>query len=734
MARTKQTSRRRPQHLGKVLQPHFQPHFQPVRAQHRAMVAAKPGAESGAKPGAESGAESGAKSGAESGAKSGAESGAKSGARHVAISRALPQPIRAFRIPVSKAELPMAQWDARAPHRIHYGVPELINYGARDSSQLACLRVPAVKDGKLIGYVPLPSRYLSSWLYLCYCVEHWLAIWKCWDGESKKKQRKTKKTNIKIQRKRTDLINTSRKNAGARFLQAMVARRMVLEECIANGVNDDRIESLDEFLIRNYRDWLFLEFDELPDDAHKYLEADPLYARNKKLFETGWDVKEDNISLSISQAGDAWMLGGLDLTEMFKKEMNLALKELTKGGEMVDITHDQNAELPDKWHESHEPPIRFMSERKEEFIRNGFTLDEPLVFLYYCLQDDEEIERESFLREIMDMLPNDETRQQWSLRVDKLFDGEMKWDDFSNLVGDELDLELAQRVNSMGPESDNPFLKMDARIAVRAYLRNLQNNPNNAADIFRKSISRFSDPDAKDSKLWGWVMKKVKANTVITTLQSAHSHRLKWLNSRKGKRSVTLPNATGKTNHVQQHSSASVSDTRPTPPADVMSSDMNVDQAEETSRGHSFDTENNIVLDRGQHSGVQSQGDPLTTSTTPPNHTPDAMVEYQDDSPSTPAQEDDQLTGDDDIAPESLFSLVAMQQAINAFSCDGISFNELRNILLTDTPLIHVNTIHEALQTLSPERADKKTLQTLLKTLLGEEALAKGAVDRASMN
>lgn len=51
----------------------------------------------------------------------------------------------------------------------------------------------------------------------------------------------------------------------------------------------------------------------------------------------------------------------------------------------------------------------------------------------------------------MDMLPNDETRQQWSLRVDKLFDGEMKWDDFSNLVGDELDLELAQRVNSMGP-------------------------------------------------------------------------------------------------------------------------------------------------------------------------------------------------------------------------------------------------------------------------------------------
>jgi hypothetical protein len=223
----------------------LQPRLKPVREQHRAMIAAK----------------------------------------HAAISKALPQPISNFRIPVTKAELPMDQWDARAPHRVHYGVPELINYGARSTGQLEFLRVPAMKDRRILGYVPLPTRYRSSWVYLCYCVEYWLAVWKCWDSESNTNK---KQKNRKTQQGRAGLIETSRKNAGARFLQAMVARRTVLEECMANGVNDDRIKSLDEFIIRNYRDWLFLEFHELPHDARKYLEVDPLHAANKKLLGKGF--------------------------------------------------------------------------------------------------------------------------------------------------------------------------------------------------------------------------------------------------------------------------------------------------------------------------------------------------------------------------------------------------------------------------------------------------------------
>ncbi|KAG1817299.1 uncharacterized protein BJ212DRAFT_1299431 [Suillus subaureus] len=331
MPRIKKIGRQR--HGGTVLQPHFKP----VHKQYRAMTAAK------------------------------------SAAKHAAISGALPQPIRDFRIPVTKAELSMDQWDARAPHRIHYGVPELISYGAGDAGQLEFLRVPAMKDQRILGYVLLPARYRSSWVYLCYCVEYWLAVWKCWDGESKKHQ-KQKKT--KAQQERAVLIDTSRKNAGARFLQAMVARRIVLEECVANGVNDERIKSLDEFLIRDHRDWLFVEFDELPDDADIYLEADPLHPENKKIFETGWGVNVNDISMMLGQADDAWMSKGLDLSVMFKKEMDAALKRLRDGGEEVHITHDENAELPDRWHESHEPPIQFISKRKDQLlraVRSGWT-------------------------------------------------------------------------------------------------------------------------------------------------------------------------------------------------------------------------------------------------------------------------------------------------------------------------------------------------------------------------
>ncbi|KAG1837459.1 hypothetical protein DFJ58DRAFT_734351 [Suillus subalutaceus] len=506
MPHTKQTGRT--EKHGTVLHPHVKP----VYKRHRAMTAAK--------------------------------SAAKSAAKHTAISGALPQPIHDFRIPVTKAELSIDQWEACAPHRIHYGVPKLVNYVGRDNTNLEFLRVPAMKDRRILGHVLLPTRYCSSWVYLCYCVEYWLSIWKCWDEESKKKQKKTKKTKIKAQQERAGLIDTSRKNAGARFLQAMVARRIVLEECIANGVNDGRIKSLDEFLIRDRRDWLFVEFDELPDDADMYLAADPLHTRNKRMFETGWGVNVNDIPMMLGGADNAWMSKGLDLSEMFKKDMDAAIKHLKKGGKGIDIPYDENAALPDRWHEYHEPPIRFISERKDQFLRDGFTLDAPLVFLYHCLRAEEEIERRDFLREIMDMLPNDGTRQQWSLRVDQLIDGEMAWDEFSNLVADALDLELDRRTNNMGPDSvepDLPFLKLDARIAVRAYLRNSKSNPDTAADIFFRSISRFSDPDTKDRKIWDWVMTKAKPDTVTTVLQKAHDHRSKSLSESQGDEQYVAP-------------------------------------------------------------------------------------------------------------------------------------------------------------------------------------------------
>ncbi|KAG1735352.1 uncharacterized protein EDB91DRAFT_1083801 [Suillus paluster] len=105
------------------------------------------------------------------------------------INRNLLRPIADFRIPASKKELEMKQWKVLAARKIRYGIPEPKKYGGRDSKpDFECMRVPALKQ-----------------------------VWKCWDGESKKRLRKEK----------ASLVVTSRQNAGARFLPAMVARRVV---------------------------------------------------------------------------------------------------------------------------------------------------------------------------------------------------------------------------------------------------------------------------------------------------------------------------------------------------------------------------------------------------------------------------------------------------------------------------------------------------------------------------
>ncbi|KAG1818578.1 uncharacterized protein BJ212DRAFT_1479584 [Suillus subaureus] len=217
---------------------------------------------------------------------------AKSAGNHAVISRVLPQPICDFCIPVSKAKLSMGQWDACAPHRVHYGALELISYGAGDAGQLEFLWVPAMKDQRILSYVPLPTSYQSSLVYLCYCVEYWLAMWKCWDGESKKNQ---KQKNTKMQQ-----------DYGFQ------------KNCVG-GVHGKWY-------------WLFVEFNELPDNADKYLEANPLHMGNKKMFEMGCGINVDDISMMLGGTDNAWMSKGLDLSEMFKKEMDVALKQLKKGG------------------------------------------------------------------------------------------------------------------------------------------------------------------------------------------------------------------------------------------------------------------------------------------------------------------------------------------------------------------------------------------------------------------
>ncbi|KAG2062597.1 hypothetical protein BDR04DRAFT_1164948 [Suillus decipiens] len=131
-----------------------------------------------------------------------------------------------------------------------------------------------------------------------------------------------------------------------------------------------------------------------------------------------------------------------------------------------------------------------------------------------------------------------------------------------------------------------------------------------------------------------------------------------------------------------------------------------------------------------------------TPSNTPRNHTPDPITQYEHErdihcqSPSDPiaqfpaaAEEGGQSTGEDNSIQQSLLSLANVQRAIRAYRSDSISFNELCSVLLTDTPPIHVQTVHATLRMLHPGHANTKTLDVLFQKLQEEEVSARRLLD-----
>jgi hypothetical protein len=206
---------------------------------------------------------------------------------------------------------------------------------------------------------------------------------------------------------------------------------------------------------------------------------------------------------------------------------------------------------------------------------------------------------------------------------------------------------------------------LDAKIAARAYLRHLKEKPQDANRLFRACVDGFSTVPSSD-KLWDAVQRLSQDLGTTKALEIADD----FLYRRR------------------------------------CGDDAEEDQTAIPSHptlGHTAAT------------SVESQGGMNTR----PNST-----SYQISQFTAAHDEDVQSTGEDPLIPESLFSLAEVQQAINSFSNDGISFNELRNILQTDTPAIHAQSVRKALQKLDPCRVDIKILEALLEELQREESLA----------
>ncbi|KAG1850840.1 hypothetical protein DFJ58DRAFT_842338 [Suillus subalutaceus] len=349
----------------------------------------------------------------------------------------------------------------------------------------------------------------------------------------------------------------------------------------------------------------------------------------------------------------------------------------------------------------------------------------------------------------------------------------MAWDEFSNLVADALDLELDRRTNNMGSDSvepDLPFLKLDARIAVRAYLRNSKSNPDTAADIFFRSISRFSDPDTKDRKVWGNGLCKGSnqhddgqhvARPEMETRSSigTEGHKGAPIGSdRSPKVTVTLP----MTDHT-----ADVHKPSPGPPSvreqqtaghPPMVPEIRISSLRREAwlrSGHTLDKplvflhhclaeEDHIKEQTLSEINGRERVDHLYEGLTTwrqfsqllagsldlqdgrrddgfteeeqfrmrwdihPNVPSDQISQFT----ATPEEDGAETASEDDFISESLFSLADVQRAIRSYSHNGISFNELRNILLTE----------------HPSYSYKKILNSLFKKLEEEDSLATRVV------
>ena len=191
-------------------------------------------------------------------------------------------PISEFLIPSDGHTLNPVDWDAHEQQVVWYGLPFEDEYDHNSGGTYKRCRVEAFRGTMLqpIGYLPLPSRYASAWTQLCYTIVYWLSHWRAWLDEIGKPLRYPKTQPASFVQ---DTVN----NIGARLLQYLIIRRMIMEELLAHTMSKDGTDSLrvfDEFLIRDRFDWLWCDYGDVPKHQEVFLEADPVHPDNHPFF------------------------------------------------------------------------------------------------------------------------------------------------------------------------------------------------------------------------------------------------------------------------------------------------------------------------------------------------------------------------------------------------------------------------------------------------------------------
>jgi hypothetical protein len=291
-----------------------------------------------------------------------------------------------FCIPINRAELSITEWRKMKPRMVAYGKPELVDCkDPRTGRKYKIYRVSAVKNKELLGYMLLPHRYKDLWSHLCYKIAHCEQTWRALAKAAQQKNGTRDK----------DLIVQLRQNAGAWLVQLLATRLLAVDQllCLEYALDpeDECVNILNEFWVRDCRDWMHEEFDDIESKGQKFLEADPVDPHNEKLLrecyvalpilhfvtvfaEEGWQFKKgEEPKLDPPDDDDAWMEGDIPgLKEEFVTYLLPdALKAMKSKNKLIHTVYKHGAELPDRWHEDHEPKIIFWSARMDLWYRLG---------------------------------------------------------------------------------------------------------------------------------------------------------------------------------------------------------------------------------------------------------------------------------------------------------------------------------------------------------------------------
>ncbi|KAI9568140.1 hypothetical protein HD554DRAFT_2172538 [Boletus coccyginus] len=281
------------------------------------------------------------------------------------------QPIRKFAIPSGGHTLTTRDWESREP--LWYGVAEVDDYSHPAGGVYKRCRVEVFADlEEAVGYIPLPLRYQQGWAQLCYSVVYWLSQWKAWVAELARGSR--------YARQPPNFVRDCMHNAGARLLKYLTVRRLVVEELLQHKMSkdeDDELLVFDEYLIRDRFDWLWLDFKDVPERDQGYLGLDPVHPTNEAVFT--WEnqkllVPKEMIPPEPSP-GQAWVRGKIDHFD-FQKTFNDSFPDVLKfycsarmRARAGHTPYSAAARgLPRRWHERHEPAIRFLTEDEDRLF------------------------------------------------------------------------------------------------------------------------------------------------------------------------------------------------------------------------------------------------------------------------------------------------------------------------------------------------------------------------------